>query len=43
MAKKYLNVNNMVIVVVGDKQSTLPGLQKLGYEVIELDADGNRK
>ena len=43
LAKKYLNVNNMVIVVVGDKQSTLPGLQKLGYEVIELDADGNRK
>jgi zinc protease len=43
LAKKYLNVGNMVIVVVGDKQSTLPGLQKLGYEVIELDADGNRK
>lgn len=43
LAKKYLNVNNMVIVVVGDKQSTLPGLQKLGYEVIELDSDGNKK
>ena len=43
LAKKYLNVNNMVIVVVGDKLSTLPGLQKLGYEVVELDADGNKK
>jgi zinc protease len=43
LAKKYLDMNKMVILVVGDKASTLPGLQKLGYEIVELDADGNRK
>lgn len=43
LAKKYLDVNKMVILVVGDKATTLPGLQKLGYEIVELDADGNKK
>jgi zinc protease len=43
MAKRYLDLNKMVIVVVGDKQSILPGLQKLGYDIVELDADGNPK
>jgi hypothetical protein len=27
--------------VVGDKAKILPGLKKLGYEIIETDADGN--
>ncbi|MBE9585460.1 insulinase family protein [Mucilaginibacter sp. JRF] len=40
LAKKYLNTNNMVILVVGDKAKVLPGLQKLGYPIVELDADG---
>jgi zinc protease len=31
----------MNILVVGDKAKILPGLQKLGYEIVELDADGN--
>ncbi|MDF3077166.1 MAG: insulinase family protein [Sphingobacteriaceae bacterium] len=43
LAKKYLDLNKMVIVVVGDKKSILPGLQKLGYPIVELDADGNPK
>ena len=41
VAKKYLDVNKMNILLVGDKQKILPGLQRLGYEIIELDADGN--
>ncbi len=39
--KKYLRFDNMNIVLVGDKKKIVPGLQQLGYEYIELDADGN--
>lgn len=41
LAKKRLPFENMIIVVVGDKAKTFEGLNKLGYEVIELDTDGN--
>ena len=41
VAKKYLDVNKMNIVLVGDKKKILPGLQRLGYEIVELDAEGN--
>jgi zinc protease len=41
ISKKYIDVNKMNILVVGDKAKILPGLQKLGYEIVELDADGN--
>ncbi|MEH6585239.1 MAG: pitrilysin family protein [Halioglobus sp.] len=41
LAKEHLDVDDMIIVVVGDKQTILPGLQKLGYEIVELDASGN--
>ncbi len=41
VAKKHLDVNKMNIVLVGDKKTILPGLQTLGYEIVELDADGN--
>ncbi|MCC8409768.1 insulinase family protein [Mucilaginibacter sp. UR6-1] len=40
LAKKYLSADKMVILVVGDKARVLPGLQKLGYPIVELDADG---
>ncbi|MDB5203194.1 MAG: insulinase family protein [Ferruginibacter sp.] len=43
LAKKWLDVNKMTILLVGDKATILPGLEKMGYEIIELDADGNRK
>ncbi len=43
LSKKYLNTGNMSILVVGDKAKVLAGLQKLGYTVVELDADGNTK
>jgi zinc protease len=40
LAQKLLTTDKMHIVVVGDKARTLPGLQKLGYEVVELDKNG---
>ncbi|MEJ7674603.1 MAG: insulinase family protein [Chitinophagaceae bacterium] len=40
-AKKYINPDNMNILLVGDKKQILPGLQKMGYEIVELDTDGN--
>jgi len=36
-----LNVDKMNILLVGDKEKVLPTLQKFGYEIIELDIDGN--
>ncbi len=41
ISKKNLNPDKMNIVLVGDKKVILPGLQKLGYEIAELDTDGN--
>ncbi|MCY7349885.1 MAG: insulinase family protein [Cytophagaceae bacterium] len=41
IAKKRLPVNNLIIMVVGNKELIKPGLSKLGYEVIELDKEGN--
>ncbi len=43
LAKKWLDVDKMNILLVGDKAKILPGLQKMGYEIIELDVDGNKK
>ena len=40
LAKKWINSGKMNILVVGDKAKILPGLEKLGYEIVELDADG---
>jgi len=31
----------MIVVVVGDKNQNLEPVKKLGYEVVELDIDGN--
>ncbi|CAN5745756.1 pitrilysin family protein [soil metagenome] len=42
LAKKALPADKMNILVVGDKQLVKPGLEKLGYEVVELDMNGNR-
>lgn len=42
LAKTYLPYDKMAILVVGDKASNFEKLSKLGYEVIELDAEGNK-
>lgn len=41
VAKKFLPMDEMIIVVVGDKQTILPELKALGYDIVELDEDGN--
>ncbi|MBC7920545.1 MAG: insulinase family protein [Ferruginibacter sp.] len=41
LAKKRLPVDRMLITVVGDKQLVKPGLERLGYELVELDKEGS--
>lgn len=44
LAAKYLHPEKMSILVVGDKEKVLKGLQELGYgDVVELDIDGAKK
>lgn len=43
LAARYMKPEQMVILVVGDKEKILPGLQTLGLTIVELDTDGNRK
>jgi zinc protease len=40
LARKHLLVDDMVIVVVGDKSTILESLEGLGYEIVELDENG---
>jgi zinc protease len=40
LARKHLVMEDMIIVVVGDKQSILEGLEGLGYEIVEMDENG---
>jgi zinc protease len=40
LAKKYIDPNKLNMLLVGDKAKILPGLQKLGYPIVELDVDG---
>jgi zinc protease len=41
LAKKLLKPESAFILVVGDKALIKPGLEKLGYEVVELDKKGS--
>ena len=40
LAKKHLPYNNMLIVIVGDKEVVGKGLLRLGYQITEVDANG---
>jgi len=42
IAAKYLQPDKINILLVGDKAKILEGVKKLGYEVVELDVDGNK-
>jgi zinc protease len=42
MTKKYIRPDKMNILLVGDKAKIYDGVKKLGYEIIELDADGKK-
>jgi zinc protease len=41
LAKKYIDAGKLNMLLVGDKAKILPGLQKLGYPIVELDVEGN--
>jgi len=41
LAAKHLTMDEMIIVIVGDKAVILPQIEELGYEIVELDAEGN--
>lgn len=43
LAAKWVDTSKMNILLVGDKAKIQPGLEKLGYEIVELDTNGNRK
>lgn len=43
LAKKWLQTDQMNILLVGDKNKILPRLQQLGFEIIELNTDGDVK
>ena len=41
LAKKHLAIDKMNILIVGDKARLIERIKKLGYEVTELDTNGN--
>jgi zinc protease len=41
LAKKHLTTDDMIMVVVGDKDVVWDNINALGYKVVEIDADGN--
>jgi len=41
LAAKHLNTDDMIILVMGDKETQMPELEALGMPIIELDGDGN--
>ena len=42
VTKKYLPYNSMAILVVGDRTKLIDRIKTLGYEVVELDTEGNQ-
>ena len=43
LADKTLQVDNMNIIVVGDKASNIDALNELGYEIVEVNEKGDVK
>lgn len=41
ISQKYFTPDNMYMVVVGDRNKVFPAINELGYEVVELDLEGN--
>jgi zinc protease len=40
LAKKWIDPTKLNVLLVGDKVKILPGIQKMGYEIVELDVNG---
>lgn len=43
LSRKWLHPDNMHILLVGDKTRISPGIEKLGYKIVELSPDGDLK
>ena len=43
LAKTHLDLDDMIMVVVGDKAKVYDEVAALGYKMVEVDADGNPK
>lgn len=41
LAAALLDIDEMILVVVGDRETILPGLQALDFPIVELDEDAN--
>jgi zinc protease len=41
LAKKNIPMDKLVVFVLGDKASNLEKIKKLGYDVVEIDMEGN--
>jgi len=41
LAKMYLQYDNMYILVVGDEASNREGLQRLGYDIVNVNEKGD--
>jgi len=41
LAAKHLDLDEMIMVVVGDKATVYDEVAELGYKMVEIDADGN--
>jgi zinc protease len=42
LARKWIKPEQLNMLLVGDKAKILPGLQKMGYEIVELDSEGKK-
>ena len=40
VASRHLTMDDMIIVVVGDRETVLPQLEPLGYDIVEVDESG---
>ncbi len=43
VASRWIRPQTLNVLLTGDKAKILPGLEKLGYEIIELDVNGKLK
>ena len=43
LAKTHLDLDEMILLVVGDKAKVYDEVAALGYTMVEIDEDGNPK
>ncbi len=43
LAGKHLNLDDMIMIVIGDKAAVYNDVAALGYKMVEIDTDGNPK